>query len=266
MSSWGLAYVIGNVIIQRIIRKGIAFPRDILMRHIIRLFIFCTAVSCFSAGFSLAQQMDGEKLPMYGQPGIVRPEYLKKVDEGFVRDATLKFGNRLAASRAIAAQGWEAVRNRNPVLAMQRFNQAWLLNPKNYQAFWGFGAVLSEQKKLAEAIEQLDTARELVDDTSQMTPLLTDVGTVHSEYAASLPKDKQLERAHHFVVANQCFADGLDRDPNFAAGWREWAISLYRQERYSEAWLRAQRAKELNAEPFPPEFIRDLQIKMPNPK
>ena len=43
-------------------------------------------------------------------------------------------------------------------LAIDEFNRAWLLNPKNYQAFWGFGAVLSEQRKLAEAIEQLGTA------------------------------------------------------------------------------------------------------------
>ncbi len=31
--------------------------------------------------------------------------------------------------------------------AMLRFNQAWLLNPKNYSAFWGFGAVLSEKRQ-----------------------------------------------------------------------------------------------------------------------
>ena len=178
----------------------------------------------------------------------------------------LRFGSREAASRAMAAQGWDAVRSRNLDQAMQRFNQAWLLSPKNYQAFWGFGAVLSERGKLAEAIGQLETARELADDPSQMTALHSDIGTVHSEYAAHLPPEKQLERAHHFVVANQYFTESLDRNPNYAASWREWAISLYRQERYSEAWIKAQRARELKAEPFPDSFLKDLQDKLGQPK
>jgi tetratricopeptide (TPR) repeat protein len=233
-----------------------------LGRRAIRLLLFCLAILCFARVVAVAQKFEADKLPMYGQPGIERPENLKKADEAFVRDATLKFGGRTAASRAMAAQGWAAVRSRNLDLAIERFNQSWLLNPKNYQAFWGFGAVLSERGKLREATEQLGTARELIDEPAQMNALLADVGAVNSEYAAHLSPDKQLERAHHFVVANQCFAESLDRDPNYAAGWREWAISLYQQQRYSEAWVKAQRAKELKAEPFPPHFLENLQKKM----
>ena len=235
------------------------------MRHFIP-FVFWTAILCVSVGFTVAEQIDAEKLPMYGQPGVARPENLKKADEAFVRDATLKLGSRAAASRAMAAQGWAAVRSRNLDLAMERFNQSWLLNPKNYQSFWGFGAVLSERGKLADAIEQLGTAKELIDDPGQMNALLSDIGAVNSEYAARLPADKQLERAHHFVVANQSFMESLDRDPNYAAGWREWAISLYQQQRYSEAWVKAQRARELKAEPLPPDLLRDLQNKVSNAK
>ena len=218
------------------------------------------------AGAGLAQKTDAGNLPMYGQPTIVRPENLQNADEDFVRAATLKFGGREAASRAMAAQGWEAIRSRKLDLAMQRFNQSWLLSPKNYQAFWGFGAVLSEQGKLVEAIEQLQTARQLIDDAAQLSPLLCDVGAVRSEYAAHLPPEKQLERAQHFVIANQSFTASVERDPNYAAAWREWAISLYKQERYSEAWIKAQRAKELKAEPFPADFLRDLQNKLSNSK
>src|SRR5262245_24634727 len=89
-----------------------------------------------------------EKLPMYGQPEIARPEHLKQADEAFIRDATFRFGSRGAASRALSEQGWASVRKGMLDVAMRRFNEAWLLNAKNYQAFWGFGAVLSEQGKL----------------------------------------------------------------------------------------------------------------------
>jgi tetratricopeptide (TPR) repeat protein len=95
-----------------------------------------------------------------------------------------------------------------------------------------------------------------------MNALLSDAGAVNSEYAAHLSTDKQLERAHYFVVANQYFAESLDQNPNYAPAWREWAISLYQQQRYSEAWAKAQRAKELKAEPFPPQFLESLQKKV----
>ena len=206
-----------------------------------------------------------DTLPMYGQPKIARPDNFKKTDEAFIRDSTLRYGGRQAASNTLATQGWAAVRASDNDLAMRRFNQAWLLNAKNYSAFWGFGAVLSQKGKLAEAIEQLETARQLVDDPTQRVALLSDLGAVHSAYAAHLPADRQLERAQQFILANSRFTESLENNPNFARAWREWAMSLYDQERYSEAWIRVKKARELQAEPFPPEFLKKLSEKMPEP-
>jgi hypothetical protein len=90
---------------------------------------------------------------------------------------------------------------------------------------------------------------------------LSDLGSVYSELAASLPQDKQLDRAQYFVRANQSFAESLEIAPNYAPSWREWAISLYRQERFSETWVKAKRAIELKAEPFPANFLKDLERK-----
>jgi tetratricopeptide (TPR) repeat protein len=207
-----------------------------------------------------------DTLPMFGQPKVARSDKQKQADEAFIRDNTLRYKTRQAASMAFATQGWTAVRAKQLDVAMVRFNHAWLLNPKNYSAFWGFGAILSERGRLLDAIEQLETARELIDDPTQRPALLADLGNVHSEYAARLGADQQLERAHHFIVANSRFTESLENDPKFASGWREWAISLYDQERYSEAWVKAKRARDLKAEPFPPEFVKKLSAKMPEPK
>jgi tetratricopeptide (TPR) repeat protein len=212
------------------------------------------------------QSSSTDTLPMFGQPQIARPENLKKADESFIRDATFRYQTRQAASSAFATQGWTALRSGQSDLAMQRFNQAWLLNPKNYSAFWGFGAVLSRRGKLTEALEHLETARQLIDDPTQRVALLGDLGTVHSEYAARLPKERELERAQHFVLANSRFTESLENDPKFAPSWREWAMSLYEQERYSEAWVKVKQARENMAEPFPPEFLKRLAAKFPEPK
>ncbi|MEO6163641.1 MAG: hypothetical protein ABIP88_05855 [Candidatus Binatia bacterium] len=223
-------------------------------------------VICSSVGAAAQLPVNPDTLPMFGQPKIARTDNQKQADEAFIRDNTLRYKTRQAASGAFATQGWTAVRAKQLDAAMLRFNYAWLLNAKNYSAYWGFGAVLSERGRLMEAIEQLETARELIDDPTHRPALLADLGNVHSEYASRLGTDKPLERAHHFVVANSRFTESLENNPKFASGWRDWAMSLYDQERYSEAWIKAKRARELKAEPFPAEFLKKLSAKMPEPK
>jgi tetratricopeptide (TPR) repeat protein len=207
-----------------------------------------------------------DTLPMFGQPKVVRPENLKNTDEAFIRDSTLRYKTRQASSAAFAAQGWSSLKTQQLDTAMLRFNQAWLLNGKNYAAFWGFGAVLSARGRLLEAIEYLEAAREVIDEPAQRPALLCDLATLHSEYAAGLPADRQLERAQRFVGANNRFTESLENDPTFATAWREWAMSLYAQERYAEAWAKIKRARELRAEPLPPEFLKKLSAKMAEPK
>jgi tetratricopeptide (TPR) repeat protein len=225
------------------------------------------ALRCFLTPGGAEAQSDGaDNLPMFGQPTIARPENLKKADEAFIRDNALRFGNRNAGSNILAGQGWTALRAKQSETAMQRFNQAWLLNPKNFRVFWGFGALMSERGRLAEALEYLETARELIDDPAQRVALLCDLGTVYSEHATRLPADRQLERAQNFVLANSRFTESLENDPKYAMSWREWALSLYEQERYSEAWIKVKQARENRAEPFPPDFIKKLSAKMPEPK
>ena len=235
-------------------------------RKLILVTAFAVTVSLCSIAAAAESRVNPDSLPMFGAPKTPRPENLQKADEAFIRDNTLRYKTRPAASVAFATQGWNALRAIQLDAAMLNFNQAWLLNAKNYGAFWGFGAVLSIRGQLAEALEQLENARELLDEPAQRSALLADLATLHSEYAASLPASQQLERAQRFVVANNRFTECLENDPNFAGGWREWALSLYQQERYSEAWARVKRARELRAEPFPPDFLKKLSEKMAEPK
>src|SRR6266496_5528611 len=69
-------------------------------------------------GSAHAQSDGSEKLPMFGQPKIPRPENLKQADEAFIRDSTLRYGNRQAASNALVAQGWAAIRAKQGDVAM----------------------------------------------------------------------------------------------------------------------------------------------------
>ena len=223
-------------------------------------------ILCFESGYSSAQEKSSGALPMFGRPAVTPTDFEIRSDEAFIRSMTAKFGSREAGSQALAAKGWEQIRGGRVTAALDTFNQSWLLNSRNHEPYWGFGAVLSEQGKLLAAIEQLERARELIDDGNQLVQLLADIGAVRSAYAVRLPQESQLERAQQFSAANQRFAESLEIDPEYAASWREWAISLFEQERYSEAWIKAARARELKAEPFPADFLSKLKSKTGEPK
>ena len=227
-------------------------PRSLLICCLLALALLFALLS----GQACAEGDPERGLP-FGRPDLIRPD--QKADEAFLREAASKYPNRGTASRAFATRGWTQFREGKSEMALQSFYRAWLLNAKNYQAFWGYGAILAERGNLLDAIEQLDMARELMDDAKEIAALLLDMGTVNSTYAAGLPKDKQLDRAQYFVRANQCFVEILEIEPGNAVAWRAWALSLYDQERYSEAAIKAERAQELKAEPFPVNFWRDLK-------
>lgn len=223
--------------------------------------IICLIIVAARANEVTAQEGRGDAIA--AQPSdSARVGHPGNTDEAFIKDAIARFGDRRAASRALAFRGWVSMRESRMDLALQRFRESRLLDPNNYQAYWGYGAVLSEEGKLPEAITQLETAREMIDGSGDELSLLADMGALYSQYAAHLAKDRELERARSFIAANRCFAESLEMDHNYTRSWREWAISLYHQERFSEAWIKAQRAIELKAEPFPPGFLKALREKV----
>src|SRR5688572_21838395 len=176
------------------------------MRNV-TLWIVLSGVIAGSCGSVAAQEQRIDNVPMYGQPAIARPEHLKKADEDFIKEAVAGLGTREVASKAWHAQGEEYMQKRNLDFAMRRYNQSWLLNPNNYQPYWGFGRVMLESGKFEEAIQHLEKARELVDDPHQKTAVLVDLGTAYSVRAETVAKSNTSEGARLFALANQTYTE-----------------------------------------------------------
>ena len=213
-----------------------------------------------------AQEQRIDNIPMYGQPTIPRPEHLKKADEDFIKEAIAGLGTREAASKAWYAQGDEYMQKRDLDLAMRRYNQSWLLNPNNYQPYWGFGRVMLERGKFEDAIQHLEKAKDLVDDQYQKIALLVDLGTAYSVRGEAAAKTSAAEGTRFWALANQTYSDALSLDPKYGNGWRRWAMSLYAQGDYVQAWEKVKQARAQNARPLPPAFLRALEQKMPEPR
>ena len=204
-----------------------------------------------------------DNIPMYGQPEIIRPDALKKADEDFIKKVVDGFGPREAASKAWWVQAEKFMQKQDLDMAMRRYNQSWLLNPNNYQPYWGFGRVMLEQGKPTEAIKHLEKSKELIDDQYQKVALLADMGTTYTTLAQSSNSE---EKSRLFKLANANFSEAMALDSSYGNGWRRWAMSLYEQGDYAGAWEKVKAANTSNARSFPPAFLRALEEKLPAPK
>jgi|SRR6185369_5741032 len=205
-----------------------------------------------------------DNFPMYGQPVIERPDFLKKADEDFIKQAIVGFGSREAASKAWYTQAEKFMQEDNLDYAMRRYNQSWLLNPNNYQPYWGFARVAAEQNRLDEAIVHLEKSKVLCDDDYQKVALLADAGTMYSYKAESIPEERRDERARNFSLANRYFAESTNLDPKYSNSWLRWSQSLFREGKYAEAWEKLKKARYLGAK-VNDTYLNKLEQKMPDP-
>lgn len=201
-----------------------------------------------------------DNVPMYGLPVVERPTALKQADEDFIKEVTSTIPDRKEASKIWWTQAEKFMAQGNIDFAMRRYNQSWLLDPENYQPYWGFARVSLEHGKTAEAIGFLNKAKALINDPFQEVALLADTGTAYTAMAEAVTGQ---EREHYFTLANENFVASTKLDPKYANSQRRWAFSLYQQGNYSEAWVKVKRARELNAKPFPESFITALSQKQP---
>ncbi|MCW1926640.1 hypothetical protein OKA05_29070 [Luteolibacter arcticus] len=86
-----------------------------------------------------------DQVPMYGGMDREAVPVLKEGDRQFIEGASSAFGGRKAASKAWADRGFRLYAQGDAKTAMARFNQAWLLDAKNPESFWGFGLILRDR-------------------------------------------------------------------------------------------------------------------------
>ena len=90
-------------------------------------------------------------LPMFG--GYEPTGWQKKANEQFLSMVLPGFhGDREAAAEHFAGTGWNFYYQDDKTVAIKRFNQAWLLDPDNQHALWGFAVISRERGKTDAAL------------------------------------------------------------------------------------------------------------------
>ncbi|WP_405232542.1 carbohydrate binding domain-containing protein [Lentisalinibacter salinarum] len=76
------------------------------------------------------------EVPMYGLHE--KTEQQRRADEAYIRMMTAGGRSREAAAEVAAKNAWNVFYTGDKAQAIRRFNQAWLLDPDNALALWGF--------------------------------------------------------------------------------------------------------------------------------
>jgi tetratricopeptide (TPR) repeat protein len=235
--------------------------RGNILLSIVTAFIL-TAYACPGGAQSVKPPLN--LIPMYGYPDIEKPEALKKVDEDFIKAVVGTDRSREEVSKGFAGEGWRNLSNGDAANAMRRFNQSWLLNPNNYQPYWGFGALLFAQRKPSEAATHYEKALSLINEESEKPRLLSDAARAYS-MQGFIATDK-MKSEEFFGKANSLFAEAIKLDPQYGNAYRYWAMSLSVEGNYKMAWDIVQKSRALGGDVVSSDFIDALSKKMPEPK
>ncbi|MDO8604294.1 MAG: tetratricopeptide repeat protein [bacterium] len=105
-------------------------------------------------------------LPMFG--GQKKCQEQIDADKEFFHWCDSIFPDRKAASQHHINRGWDYFYANILDTSMMRFNQAWLLDSTNADAYWGFGNLLGRQKKYKESLIFFDKSVKLNPDNSKV--------------------------------------------------------------------------------------------------
>ncbi len=98
-------------------------------------------------------------LPRYGN--VPKTKEQRQADEEQIKSYLEKEGTHRKASELLIRLGYDYLYNGDIKTAMYRFNQAWLLDPKNDNVYWGFGAVYFMFQDYEAAMKQYDEGLKL---------------------------------------------------------------------------------------------------------
>ena len=96
--------------------------------------------------------------PMYGH--LEKTAAQERADKKYIKYMTNRFHSRAEAADSAAKAGWDFYYKGDRSTAIKRFNQAWLLDPENQLALWGFAGICQDCEHMEEAIKYFEMALE----------------------------------------------------------------------------------------------------------
>ncbi|MDB5136650.1 MAG: hypothetical protein JWP37_3253 [Mucilaginibacter sp.] len=218
-----------------------------------------TIVSLLIAQLSFSQQMNYKEwqeqakieirlLPEYGN--VEKTKEQKEADDELIRTELTIDTTHRKASEHLVRVGFDYLYRGDPKTAMYRFNQAWLLDPKNENAYWGFASLYFSFNDYDEALKQLNKGLLINPNSSN---ILTDVATVYIGYYANKHSVSDLNKA--IEIFNRSYKiDPLNQNTLF-----KLSAAYYYKSDCTNARKFYNECEKLGGQPITPEYTNALK-------
>ncbi|MES2389587.1 MAG: hypothetical protein V4543_16400 [Bacteroidota bacterium] len=134
-------------------------------------------------------------LPKYGN--AVKTPGQKEADEELILKCLKTDGTRRLASEHLYSLGFKYLEKKDVRTAMYRFNQAWLLDSNNENAYQGFGAVYCWFNDSRAALKQIDMGLAI---NPQSVGLLCDKAVLYLNEFEKKEEKEKLEKASEMLL------------------------------------------------------------------
>lgn len=186
--------------------------------------------------------------PKFGN--AVKDENQKEADEDLIKKYIKQKGTREKGSEVLVNLGFKYLYNGDPKTAMYRFNQAWLLDPKNENAFWGFAVVYYNFGDFENSMKQLNEGLELNPKSSN---ILTDKATIHIVFFQEHNDQKEL------ATALDLFTQSYAIDPKNQNTLFKLSVFYFMKKDYPNALKYYNECKALGGKPLTKEYIQEIE-------
>lgn len=197
------------------------------------------------------------------------PEYgnLKKsteeiaFDQKFVSNIVASGKSKSEGAHEMIRLGFDYLYKGDLKTAMYRFNQAYLLNPKNSGIYWGYGAVYT-------ALGAYDQARNEYNEGLKIdpksAPILTDYGTTYlGEYYATVRSNYKLA-TKHLNKAKEKLLEAYSHDNRYInTTYKLSIVYLYSQD-CDNAKKYLKETRDLGGQPITKEYLTDFNLRCGN--
>ncbi len=201
--------------------------------------------------------IDINYIPLFGK--YEKTEEQQISDEMFKSDCDKEFSSRKEAGEFFNKMAWQYLSEGDKATAIYRFNLSYLLNPDNFDVFWGLGVIEFQDGNFSNAIELMNKGVTLSDGKNYV--FMTDLATIYIKEAMSKP-NAVIECAK----AKELLNGAVKIQPQYTPAFVQLTIVNLLENHLDVAWENFHKAYDLNPAELSKEVLIELLSRKEDPK
>lgn len=201
--------------------------------------------------------VDINYLPLFGNYEKTETQLVN--DELFLSECDREFSSRKEAGDFFNKMAWQYLSEGDKGTATYRFNLAYLLNPENFDIYWGLGVIEFQSGNYSNAIELMDKGLQLSDGKNYV--FMTDLATVYIK--------KALGNTYSIIEsskAKELLNNAIKIQPQYTPAFVQLTIVNLLENNLDAAWENFHKAYELNPAELSREVLAELLSRKEDPK